>query len=75
VDFGQTEGAVMADPFVPTGRFTPGIASAGRSADVGRRSGAAVGLRRGDLILAVAYRELRVAKEGIDTDQIAAVFE
>jgi hypothetical protein len=27
------------------------------------------------VILAVAYRELRVAKEGIDTDQIAAVFE
>jgi len=27
------------------------------------------------IILAVAYHDLRVAKEGIDTDQIAAVFE
>jgi hypothetical protein len=27
------------------------------------------------ILVVVAYRDLRVAKEGIDTDQIAAVFE
>jgi hypothetical protein len=27
------------------------------------------------IVLAVAYHDLRVAKEGIDTEQIAAVFE